>query len=66
MTCGIRLGIIARGRRSQRSGARNSDADTNIKISDYRCDLNKGFFTSSPFKGIEQLVDEILKKAKQI
>lgn len=44
----------------------DSDAETHIKISDYRCDLNKGFFTSSPFKGIEQLVTEILKKAEQI
>lgn len=44
----------------------DSDSETHIKISDYRCDLNKGFFTSSPFKGVEQLVDEILKKAELI
>ena len=42
----------------------DSDADTHIKISDYRCDLNKGFFTSTTYKGIEPLVAEIINKVK--
>ena len=41
------------------------DAETNIKIYDYRCDLNKGFFTSSPNMGIEPLVEDIVKKANR-
>lgn len=41
----------------------DSDAETHIKIRDYRCDLNKGFFTSSPHIGIQDLVDDILSKA---
>ena len=40
-----------------------SDADTHIKISDYRCDLNKGFFTSSLYVGIEPLINDIVRKA---
>lgn len=44
----------------------DSDAETHIKIYDYRCDLNKGFFTSSPYIGIQALVDDIVNKAQQI
>lgn len=44
----------------------DSDAETHIKITDYRCDLNKGFFMSSPYKGIDQLVAEIMDKAEKI
>lgn len=41
----------------------NSDADTHIKIHDYRCDLSKGFFMSSPYIGINALVEDIIEKA---
>lgn len=40
----------------------DSDADTHVKIYDYRCDLNKGFFKSSPHIGIHDLVEDILSK----
>lgn len=40
----------------------DSDANTHIKIYDYRCDLNKGFFTSSSHRGIQPLVDAIINK----
>ena len=43
----------------------DSDAETHIKIRDYRCDLNKGFFTSSPHIGIQDLVDDILSKVSK-
>lgn len=43
----------------------DSDAETHIKIRDYRCDLNKGFFKSSPHIGIQDLVDDILSKASK-
>ena len=42
----------------------DSDADTHIKIYDYRCDLNKGFFISTPHIGIQPLVDSIVDVAK--
>ena len=44
-------------------GFDNSDADTHIKIHDYRCDLSKGFFMSSPYIGINALVEDIIEKA---
>ena len=43
----------------------DSDAETHIKIRDYRCDLNKGFFKSSPNIGIQDLVDDILSKVSR-
>ena len=42
----------------------NSDEETHIKIHDYRCDLNKGFFVSSPHIGIQPLVNSIVNQIK--
>lgn len=39
----------------------NSDAEMNIKIYDYKCNLNKGFFVSTQDKGIQPLIDAIVK-----
>ena len=41
----------------------NSDAEMNIKIYDYKCNLNKGFFVSTPNKGLQPLIDAIVKAA---
>ena len=41
----------------------NSDAEMNVKIYDYKCDLKKGFFTSSLHKGLQPLVDAIITAA---
>ena len=41
----------------------NSDAEMNIKIYDYKCNLNKGFFVSTPYKGLQPLIDAIVKAA---
>lgn len=40
----------------------DSDAETNVKIYDYRSNLNKGFFVATQYKGIEPLVNAILSK----
>lgn len=40
------------------------DAETHIKIYDYQSALNKGFFVSTPNKGIKALVDDIVNKAQ--
>lgn len=37
-----------------------SDAEMNVKIYDYKCNLKKGFFTSSPYKGLQPLVNKIV------
>lgn len=42
-----------------------SDAEMNVKIYDYKCDLKKGFFTSSSHKGLQPLVDAIINAANQ-
>ena len=42
-----------------------SDANTHVKITDYRCNLNKGFFLLSPHIGIHDLVEDILLKTKR-
>ena len=43
----------------------NSDAEMNVKVYDYKCDLKKGFFTSSPYKGLQPLMDAIINAANQ-
>ena len=42
----------------------HSDAEMNVKIYDYKCDLKKGFFTLSPNKGLQPLVDAIISAAQ--
>lgn len=44
----------------------DSDAETHIKIYDYQSALNKGFFVSSPNKGLQPLVDAVVAKAEEI
>ena len=44
----------------------DKDADTHIKIYDYQSALNKGFFVSTPNKGLQALVEDILKKTQMI
>ena len=44
----------------------DSDAETHIKIYDYQSALNKGFFVSSPHKGLQPLVDAIITKAEEL
>lgn len=38
-----------------------SGAYTHIKIYDYRCDIIKGFFVSTPYKGLDALVEAVVR-----
>lgn len=38
-----------------------SDVEYHVKIKDYVCSINKGYFVSSPHKGLDALVKAIVR-----
>ena len=39
------------------------DDEYHVKIKDYECSMNKGYFVSSPHKGLDALVEAIVSRS---